>query len=169
MRAATPHDARASRRRMLGAVQTAVALLVVWLALNGLDALALGAGFAVLGAAAGARFAPGDASPWSPVRIAGFFLFFVGESLRGGLDVALRALHPRMPLSPRFLRHRMRLPEGQPRTLMVGVVSLLPGTLSADLEADGTLLAHVLAEEAAASLPRVEERIAWLFSLDGQR
>jgi multicomponent Na+:H+ antiporter subunit E len=167
MQAATSDAARRARsRRLLGAAQTAVTLMVVWLALSGLDAWPLGLGFALLGAAVGARWAPTDARPWRPQHLPAFAWFFLVESLRGGLDVARRALHPRLPLAPRFVSHVMRLPAGQPRTLMVSVVSLLPGTLSADLRGDGTLLVHVLAEEAAASVPRLETHVARLFGVD---
>jgi multicomponent Na+:H+ antiporter subunit E len=55
-----------------------------------------------------------------------------------GLDVAWRALHPALPIEPQFQRFRLHLPEGQPRTLMVSVLSLMPGTLSAELEDDAT-------------------------------
>jgi multicomponent Na+:H+ antiporter subunit E len=161
--------ARSSRgRRALAAGQTAVLLFGVWLALSGLRDWALGLGFAVLGAVLAARYGlVQEPHPWRPLRVLGFFLFFLRESLLGAMDVARRALAPSLPLAPDFVRHPMRLPGGPARTLMVSVVSLLPGTLSADLEEDGaTLLVHVLARESAASVSRLEARIAWLFDLD---
>ncbi len=68
---------------------------------------------------------------------------FSPESLRSGFDVARRALHPEMPLAPALLDYHFRLPPGPARLFMVNVVSLLPGTLSADLSESG-LVVHVL-------------------------
>jgi multicomponent Na+:H+ antiporter subunit E len=154
----------ASRR--LWALQTAALLLVIWLALDGLDNVAVGLVVAILGAAIGAWLVPGEPYPWRPLRLARFFTYFVRESLRGGIDVAWRALHPRMPIAPRIVEHRTRLPPGLPRAVMVGVISLLPGTLSVTLGEDGRLNVHALTPGAADGLAELDRRVGLLFSLD---
>jgi len=159
-----PQTPRFSRRRW--AVQTAVVLMVLWLALDGTDNLLPGFLLALLGAAVGTWLAPGESYPWRPLRLARFFAWFVYESFRGGLDVAARALHPRLPIAPCLVEHRIGLPPGAPRTLMLSVLSLLPGTLSADLESDGRLTVHALSPEALAGVFELEQRVASLFSLD---
>ena len=141
-------------------------LLVLWIGLNGLDRPVVG----LLAAAAGGLLAGWLAFErpygWRPHRLVAFALFFVIESLRGGFDVAWRALHPALPIQPSFLRFHHGLPAGQPRTLMVSVLSLLPGTLSVDLVDDGgTLFVHVLTAEASESVERLRARIQWLFAL----
>ena len=69
--------------------------------------------------------------------------FFFRRSLQGGVDVARRAFHPRMPIAPELIDYPLRLPPGLPRVILVNTVSLLPGTLSAEL--DGQVLkVHVL-------------------------
>jgi multicomponent Na+:H+ antiporter subunit E len=68
---------------------------------------------------------------------------FLWGSLRGGIDVARRALHPRMPLRPGLVRLVLKLPEGGARVFLALVVSLLPGTLSVRLEGD-ELVVHGL-------------------------
>jgi multicomponent Na+:H+ antiporter subunit E len=151
--------------RLLWAGQTFLVLMTVWLALNGLAAWWLGMLFAALGGVAGSTLAIGDPYPWRPLRLAAFFLYFLRVSLLGGIDVAGRALKPRLPIQPHFERYDLRVPEGQPRTLMLSLVSLVPGTLSANLEGD-TLIAHVLAENASKTLRDLEEWVAWLFSLE---
>ena len=65
-----------------------------------------------------------------------FIPHFLWQSLRGGVDVALRTLAPRMRIRPGFLRYRTALNTPETRTLFVNCVSLLPGTLAADLHDD---------------------------------
>jgi multicomponent Na+:H+ antiporter subunit E len=94
-------------------------------------------------------------------RFVGVFLW---ESLRGGVDVARRTLGPRLRIRPGFVRYRSRLPAGRPRVLFVSCVSLLPGTLTADLQGD-TLLVHLLDtdSDAQGELRRLEDVVGGLF------
>jgi multicomponent Na+:H+ antiporter subunit E len=57
--------------------------------------------------------------------------------------VAGRILRPQMPLNPGFRRYPMRLRGRPARLLFLNSVSLLPGTLSADLDGD-VLQVHAL-------------------------
>lgn len=93
--------------------------------------------------------------------------FFLWRSLNGGVDVARRALQPRLPISPGLFDHRWRLPPGLPRVFMANTVSLLPGTLSAELE-DDRLRVHVLDHTAAfaSELTLIEARVARLVGLN---
>jgi multicomponent Na+:H+ antiporter subunit E len=73
-------------------------------------------------------------------------LHFARQSAAGGVDVARRALLPSGRVRPGFLRYRTDLPPGAPRTILAGVVSLLPGTLA--VEIDGPVLViHMLDRE----------------------
>lgn len=157
------------QQRLLWAAQCSVILAVIWLALTGFDALLLGALTAIVGGAFGAWMVPGRPQPWRPLRLFRFSRYFLWTSMAGGLDVAWRALQPRMNLHPAWLRYRLSLPPGQPRTLMVSILSLMPGTLSAELEADDILLVHVLdgshAEAARQDVANLERELAWFFSL----
>ena len=156
-----------NRQRLVWIGQSFIVLALIWLALNGLEGWWLGLLAASAGAAAGGLLASGQPHPWRPHRLLGFAVFFLLESFKGGVDVAWRALKPDMPIKPEFHRCRIDLPEGQPRTLMISVVSLLPGTLSADLSDDGQeLVVHTLMPEAMASVERLDRQIRWLFSLD---
>jgi multicomponent Na+:H+ antiporter subunit E len=145
--------------------QTALALFLVWLALDGPGNLWLGALFSCLAAAVGVWLAPGEVYPWRPLRLLLFILFFLRESFRGGVDVAWRAMLPGMPIEPTFVEFPLNLPPGLPRTVMVGVISLLPGTLSVDLD-QTTLRVHALTPAAADNLPQLQRRIRHLFSLE---
>jgi len=103
---------------------------------------------------------------WSFTGIVGFVPFFLWRSLCGGMDVARRALHPRLPISPGLFDHRWRLPPGLPRVFMANTVSLLPGTLSLELGTD-CLQVHVLDEgkDFLPELEKVEQRVAAMFSI----
>jgi len=101
---------------------------------------------------------------WSLTGIAGFVLFFIWHSLRGGVDVAWRAFHPRVPIAPDLIEYPLRLPPGLPRVFMVNTVSLLPGTLSAELGAN-CLKVHVLdiRKSVLSELMTVERAVARMF------
>jgi multicomponent Na+:H+ antiporter subunit E len=101
-----------------------------------------------------------------PIRaLAGFIPYFLGQSLRGGFDVARRALHPRLLIAPVFVEYQFVLSPGAARTAFIGVLSLLPGTLSVQLTAADTMRIHVLdgASFEAARLRELEQRVALLF------
>ncbi|MEO6423512.1 MAG: Na+/H+ antiporter subunit E [Candidatus Nitrotoga sp.] len=102
--------------------------------------------------------------PLSPTGVACFVPFFVWQSLRGGADVAWRAFHPGMPINPGLIDYPLRLAPGLPRVFLVNTVSLLPGTLSAELGED-CLKVHVLdtRKEVLSELMMVEQAVARMF------
>ena len=104
---------------------------------------------------------------WSLTGIARFLPYFLWRSLYGGVDVARRALDPRLPISPGMYDHRWRLPPGLPRVFMANTVSLLPGTLSAELDEEH-LRVHILDQTGVftSELAMIEVRVAGLFGLN---
>lgn len=104
------------------------------------------------------------ASLWGLVQ---FLPWFIRESLAGAVDVASRALRPAMPLYPGVATFRLRLPSGASRVALANVVSMLPGTLSADLEAD-RLTIHALdaRQDLQAMVRDLEPRIAGIFRVE---
>jgi len=76
-------------------------------------------------------------------EVMGFVPFFLWHSLKGGADVARRAFHPRMPVAPELIEYPLRLPPGLSQVAMINITSLLPGTLSAEIEGQ-VLKVHVL-------------------------
>lgn len=105
-------------------------------------------------------------SSWSIVGIIRFAPFFVWHSLKGGADVAWRALHPGLPIAPDLFDYHLRLPPGRPRELLITVINLLPGTLSAAVSAD-TLQVHALTKSSRmiAELMAVEQHVAHIFGI----
>jgi multicomponent Na+:H+ antiporter subunit E len=155
--------------RLIWALQSFCVLILIWVALNGKQDLWLGLVAAAIGAGVGSWLASGRPYPWRPHRLLAFTAYFLWESLRGGVDVAWRAMHPRLQIDPCFTRYSLQLPSGQPRTLMLSVISLLPGTLSADMEGEDVLLVHALTPQASSSIAPLEGWISWLFSLEQRR
>ncbi|MGM0386140.1 MAG: Na+/H+ antiporter subunit E [Actinomycetota bacterium] len=141
-----------------------VGLLLTWVLLNGLDFLVVGVLTAAVAALVPARLAQSHLPRVRPVQVALFLGYFVAESLRGAVDVAGRALRPAMPIDPGFFRYPTNLPPGLPLGLLMGTLSLLPGTLSVDLEGDGhTLVFHSLVGDTTDEARALEARISRLF------
>jgi multicomponent Na+:H+ antiporter subunit E len=152
--------------RRIWALQTFALLLLVWLALDGSGALVVGLVLAAAGALTGLWLVPGEPYPWHPLRLAAFLGYFVVESFRGGVDVAWRVLHPRMPVDPVYRDFDTALPAGLPRSVFVSVVNLLPGTLCVQLSDDGRVRIHALTAGAGDGVPRLERRVRRLFGID---
>jgi multicomponent Na+:H+ antiporter subunit E len=91
--------------------------------------------------------------------LAGFFK----ASLVSGIDVVRRAFHPRLPLKPGLIDYGLSVQSPLARMLTAGTVSLLPGTLSAELKRD-RLTVHVLDLDAPVlrDLQRTEALVAGL-------
>lgn len=95
-----------------------------------------------------------------------FIPFFIGHSLKGGFDVAWRAMHPALPIAPLLVEYRMRLSNEQARVFMANTASLLPGTLGARFEGSN-LQIHVLdgTGDFRRELENLESKVAALFSI----
>jgi len=154
------------RRWAAAALVRGTALAGLWLLLAGAEGWPVAVPSVALAVAVSLRLrAPARLGLSLPgaVRFVGFLLY---ESLRGGLDVARRALSPASPAPGGVVELRSGLPAGAPRTLMAVAISLLPGTLCAAIEDDRVRL-HCLDPEAPvqAELARLEARIAGLFAV----
>jgi multicomponent Na+:H+ antiporter subunit E len=99
-------------------------------------------------------------------RLLLFVPYFLSHSLLGGIDVARRVLARTMRLAPAIVELPLRLPPDSSRAVFVNLVSLLPGTLSMNLEGD-TLRVHALASDPdlADQLRDLETRVASLFGV----
>jgi multicomponent Na+:H+ antiporter subunit E len=56
-------------------------------------------------------------------------------------------MHPRLPLKPGFITLRLRLPSTIARVWLANTISLLPGTLAANMENE-TLIVHAVDTDA---------------------
>lgn len=110
------------------------------------------------------RLLPPGVWSWKVGPLLGFLPFFLWQSLLGGLDVAYRALHPRITVQPEVIRHHFQLRQEHSRVFFLWVVSLLPGTAGVDLHGDVASV-HVLDMNLTGpgKLDELEQRIAKLF------
>lgn len=151
---------------MIGAiVERGLAFATVWwvLAEGRADSWGVGTISVVLALAASLRLAPPASGRLSLPGLLSFAGFFLVQSMRGGLQVASRALRPRMDLAPALLEMPITLPEGVARVLLVNTLNLLPGTVSVRLD-ENLLHLHVLdtRQPIAEEVREVEARISRL-------
>lgn len=108
-----------------------------------------------------------DASERRGMTLSGLLAFvplFLLGSLRGGLDVAGRVMRPRLRIAPGFHAYAPRLRDPVARIVFLDSISLLPGTLSADLRG-GIIQVHALdtGSDLNPELERLEGAVARLF------
>ena len=147
------------------AAYAAIWSLLWWLISEG-DPASWLVGFPTVLAAAGVSLwlAPVSAWQWKIRGVIPFAWYFGRASLEGGVDVAWRALHPRLPIAPGMIEYRTRLPQGTARVFFANALSLCPGTVSA-LMRDDRLTIHVLdlRQPVIARLGDLEQTVAVLF------
>ena len=167
-----PANGARSRPPALAVVKRALALAAVWWTLTAGDLRGwwIGVPVVLAATAAGVRLHPPPAAWRLHARgLAGFVPYFVWRSCRGSVDVAWRALHPRLPIAPAFHTLALSLPaEGPSRVFFADAANLLPGTLSAGLAGDA-LTIHVLnaaSPTVRSDLRRLEEKVAAVFGVD---
>ncbi len=148
------------------AVRVAIFTVAWWALAEGTVANVALAAVVVLGAAvASVRITPPGKWRLAPAGVLRFTLFFLRRSMIAGVDVARRAIDPRLPISPGVLSYDTTLPAGAPRACFAAVVGLLPGTLSVGLT-ESRLDVHALdvREDVHANLAALERRIAAVFA-----
>lgn len=158
------------RDRLNWGLRAFVLLLLVWVVLDGVGDLAVGVGAAALGAALAAWLTPRSPVPLHLAALPAFLSFFLVASFRGAIDVGWRAVRRDLPIDPHLIRYQVALPPGPARTLLAGVVSLLPGTLTADVDDAGdTLTIHAITADPHRAVRALERRVAALYgsSLEG--
>ena len=133
-------------------------LLLFWLLLNNRVSaghLVLGSLLAVLIPLFTRRFWPESARvrrPWLALRLSGRVFW---DIVVANLRVAWLVLGPSKAVRPRFVRVPLDVRGEVAVTVLASVISLTPGTVSADIDAERHyLLVHALSEEDPAELIR---------------
>ena len=116
----TPPAAPVSVARVPRALLALIPLAALWWVIaGGAPASWIVGGPAVLAAAwAVGRLGTGAGIRLSMTGLLRFLPFFIWESLRAGVDVALRTLAPRTRVAPDFLRYQTRLREPAARVFL---------------------------------------------------
>ena len=93
-----------------------------------------------------------------------FAWFFILESLRGGVDVSRRVLAPKPRIDPVFYDYSMRLQIPYAQQFFISSISLLPGTLCADLN-NNQIRIHTLDQhmETTQGIKRLESLVGKIF------
>ena len=97
---------------------------------------------------------------WAVVYLFVFTWFVV----RANLDVAYRVLHPAMPIRPGIVRVSTTLGTASGRTLLANSITLTPGTLTMDIDEDGTFYIHwinIPTADRQAAAQRIVDRFEW--------
>jgi multicomponent Na+:H+ antiporter subunit E len=120
--------------------------LVFWVIIAGTEPVDLlfGAPAALIVTWASLQLLPPGTRRLRVVALARLVPRFLYQSIDAGVDVAWRALDPRLPLQPGFVTYRPRLPPGAALSAFCTVTSLLPGTLPSGTDESGRLMIHCL-------------------------
>jgi multicomponent Na+:H+ antiporter subunit E len=141
-------------------------LAALWGLLTGGDPASwvIGLPAVVAAAWAGRRLGGDGGAGLSLIGVLRFLPFFFWESLRGGVDVAMRTLAPRLRVAPGFSVYTMRLKRREARVFFANCVCLLPGTLAVELDKEQLEL-HLLNRESdpSAELRRLERAVARVY------
>ena len=145
-------------------------LFTFWIILSGkFDAFHLGIGAAsavcialgtrrllLLAPAIGpAQTHPVDAMPW--FRLLLYVPWLIWQIVLSSLLVAVIVVHPKMPIQPRLVRFRTRLPHDLARMTLATSITLTPGTVTLDVQGDEFLVHALTAKSAQALIPIEEE------------
>jgi multicomponent Na+:H+ antiporter subunit E len=154
-------DILMTRNRWLDTVSSGGIFLVLWWLLTdgAVSSWWIGIPAVLLAITMRTALGPPVVLVWS--ELARFLFFFFRHSLRGGMDVARRAFQRNLSIAPGLYEYTMSLPSGLPQVMMANSVSLLPGTLSVEIE-DNVLTVHVLDKHTdyLSELHAVESHIA---------
>ncbi|MDP3897049.1 MAG: Na+/H+ antiporter subunit E [Mesorhizobium sp.] len=160
-------------RRLFPHPLLTAAILVVWLLLN--NDLALG--HVVLGLALGVLIPLGTSAYWpgrphirAPLMIVEFALVVLWDIVVSNVQVAYLILFRRSDsLRSQFITIPLDLKTPEAITVLAGTITMTPGTVSADVSADGhALLVHCLETDSAADTvaqikDRYERRLKRIF------
>ncbi|MGB6352116.1 MAG: Na+/H+ antiporter subunit E [Pseudolabrys sp.] len=114
------------------------------------------------------RLLPPGAIRLRPILLTKLVLRFLYKSVGAGVDVAWRALKPRMPLEPGYVIYKPHLPPGTMRNVYCTITSLLPGTLPSGEDGSGDLIVHCLDKTQQVTEQLVAEEILLSKALGGQ-
>lgn len=138
-------------------------LFVAWLLLNNtVDPahLVLGAALALVVPHFTERFRPDRPRLRAPLVAARLLATVLWDIVLANLEVARRILGPEAAIAPRFVWVPLAIRDPHGIVLLAGIVTMTPGTLSAELSADRTrLLVHAFnVDDEAALVATIKRR-----------
>ena len=150
-------------RRWLPAPIMSAALLVVWLLLNNTVApgqVVLGAVLAWAIPLLTGRLAGGHPRVRKPLAIARLALVVLQDIVLSNVEVARRVLGPESAIRPGWLTVPLDLADPHAITVLAGIITMTPGTLTADIAPDGShLVVHAFhVTDAEATVAAIKRR-----------
>jgi multicomponent Na+:H+ antiporter subunit E len=117
-----------------------------WLILYGIKPADLPVGIiaAIIATSASQRLLPLGSRILRPIPLVRLVFRFLRQSIVAGIDVAWRALDPRLPLRPGFVIYQSHFPVGPMQNTFCTMTGLLPGTLPCGSDENGALVIHCL-------------------------
>jgi len=96
-------------------------------------------------------------------RVLTYWIWLLKEIVMSSLAVTKVVLHPRLPISARYIELKASAPGAIGQVIFANSITLTPGTLTLDLY-EGELKVHALTEETAAGLMtgEMDRRVARL-------
>lgn len=154
------------------AVLRGLFFLALWLALMPSAKpgdLAVGLVATILATWTSLRLLPPAAGRFRVVALLAYLPHFLWQSILAGIDIARRALDPRLPLRPGFVSCPTALPPGRARNEFTAITSLLPGSVPAGDE-PAAIIYHCLdTGQAVAEQTAAEERALAKVLVAGER
>lgn len=94
-----------------------------------------------------------------------YWLWLLKEIIKANIDVCLRILHPRLPISPRVIKLNSSQKYDVSRVIYANSITLTPGTVSLSVDGD-VIEVHALTAGSAAALQsgEMDRRITCLES-----
>jgi len=97
------------------------------------------------------------------LRLLAYWGWLIKEIVMSSLTVAKVVLHPRLPISARYIELKASAPGAIGQVIFANSITLTPGTLTLDLH-EGALKVHALTQESAEDLMsgEMDRRVARL-------
>lgn len=151
---------------MRNIVARLIVIALLWWALTEGDTYNLWFGVLVVLVATAGSLALQPVTGFRPWHLGSVVIFFVRESISGGIDVARRAFSPDMPINPGFTEVELRLPAGPARVFLANLLNITPGTVSVELLPE-SLRIHMLDTDMPVEekIREMEALMAKLFTL----
>ncbi len=154
-------------------ITTYIIVLAFWLLLSAhFDRFHVGAGIACSGVVAYASHdllftGTGNHGLTKTLRFIAYLPWLIYQIVLANIDVAKRALSPRMPIDPQVVTFKTMLKSDVARTALANSITLTPGTVTIDI-VDDVFYVHAIAKEPADDLlgGAMERRIAHIFMED---
>ena len=85
------------------------------------------------------------------IRFIRFLPWLLWQIVLANIDLALRTLHPKMPINPMLINFKNNLKTDLGMVILANSITLTPGTVTIDVN-ENKFLIHVISEKAAQSL-----------------